>query len=353
MMEVISQEELSKLTIVKLKDLAKKYEIKGTSNKKKDVLVNYIFQQINEQNQRKSDENLVTDVFDKIKSEDVKKDEINEIIDNYIDNLTDNIESIKLSTKPKYYYYKCDYVNKEFTKEYTESLLKKKLNFGDIIQFDDYRANGCYIVYEEKLIQCNGQVSDDIYIPLEISKEFEDPIESYKDIHANFYGIELSKEDKFIIDKFGNFDAPEEWKFYYVNQDIFENVIHIDIGLSDFIELGFDIENPDNNYAVYSNSIDYVKKLYEIHNSDSESYGIYVTLKNDDDENLSQEENDFIYNIEIPEYCVINIEFNCDYYEIKFTYLRKEKESMINFINDYYFNIDKDFIQEIEPVIDE
>ncbi len=35
MMEVISQEELSKLTIVKLKDLAKKYEIKGTSNKKK------------------------------------------------------------------------------------------------------------------------------------------------------------------------------------------------------------------------------------------------------------------------------------------------------------------------------
>jgi hypothetical protein len=353
-METISQEELSKLTIVKLKNLAKEYEIKGTSNKNKDVLVNYIFHQINEKNKRKIDNNINSDVFEKINSENIQKDEINEIVDNFENNIRLHLyEHEKKLKNPKYYYCKYDYLNNNLSINFIESLLKKRLNFGDIIQFDDYRAIGCFIVTHDKLLQCSGYVSNDICIPLKISEEFDDPIELYKDIHNNFYGIELSKENKFIIDKFGEFDAPEEWKYYYVNQDIYENIIHIDIGLIDFIELRFDIENLNNNYYIYSNTIDYVKKVYNIHNSDFESYGIYVTLKNDDDENLSEEENEFIYNIEIPEYSVINIEFQCNYYEIKFTYLRKDKKNMINFINNYYFNIDKDFILEIEPVIDE
>ena len=354
-MEIYTVEDLSKFTIVKLKDLAKKNDIhKGISKYKTKLdLVNYIHKTIHEKQQRESVDNLVTDVFEKMNSEDIKKKDIDEIVDVFVDKLTNNVDNMILKHKPKYYYHYFDYINNHFDKESTESLLKQNLNFGDIVQFDNYRANGCFIVSNDKLLECSGNISSDIFIPLEISKEFENPIELYKDIHADFYGIELSKDDKYIIDHFENFDAPEDWKYYYVNQEIYENEIHIDIGMNDFIQLGINIEEPMSKYVSYVNSIDYVKKLYNMHNSDNESYSLYVTLKNDDDENLSTEENDYIYNIEIPEFCIMSIDFECDYYCIKFTFLRKDKNDAINFINNYYFSDTPEFVKEIEPVIEE
>ena len=348
--------ELNKLTIVKLKDLAKTNNIhKGISKyKKKEDLINYIFKEINAKKERESINESEPDVFEKINSENIQKEEIDEIVDNFEHNVNLHLhEHEKKPINPQYYYHKYDYLNNDLSIKSTESLLKKRLNFGDIIQFDNYRANGCYIVSDDKLIQCNGYVSDDIFIPLEISKEFENPIELYKDIHVDFYGIELSKNDKYIIDNLGIFDAPEDWKYYYVNQEIYENEIHIDIGMNDPVQICINIEEPASKYVSFVNSIDYVKKLYKMHNSDNETYSLYVTLKNDDDENLSTEENDYIYNIEIPTYCIMNIDFQCDYYDIKFTFLRKDKTNAMNFINNYYFSKTPDFVKEIEPVIDE
>ena len=348
--------ELNKLTIVKLKDIAKTNNIhKGISKyKKKEELINYIFKEMNAKKERESINESVPDVFEKINSENIQKEEIDVIVDNFKNNVNLHLhEHKKKPINPQYYYHKYDYLNNDLSIKSIESLLKKRLNFGDIIQFDNYRANGCYIVSDDKLIQCSGYVSDDIFIPLEISKEFENPIELYKDIHVDFYGIELSKNDKYIIDNLGTFDAPEDWKYYYVNQEIYENEIHIDIGMNDPVQICINIEEPASKYVSFVNSIDYVKKLYKMHNSDNETYSLYVTLKNDDDENLSTEENDYIYNIEIPTYCIMNIDFQCDYYDIKFTFLRKDKTNAMNFINNYYFSETPNFVREIEPVIDE
>lgn len=348
-------EELNKLTVIKLKELAKVNDIhKGISKyKKKDELINYIFNEMNAKKERESVNNFVTDVFEKISSDNIKKEEINEIVDNFVDKLTNDCDEIKLDLSPKYYYLK----QKEpiFSIKTIESLLEKKLNFGDIIQFDDYRAKECYIVSYEKneLIKVSGDISDDICIPYEITKYFENPIETYKDIHNYFYGIELSRTNKYIVDNFGDFNAPEDWKYYYVNQYIYENEFHIDIGMNDFIRLTLNINEPNNKYLTFVNSIDYVKKLYNMNQVDTENYGLYVTLKNEDNENLTDEETNFIYNIEIPDYSLINIEFQINYYEIRFTYLRKEKEKMIQFINNYYFEKSYTFVQEVEGIIHE
>ena len=224
MMEV---NELKKLTIVKLKDLAKKHNIKGTSNKKKDELVNYIFTEINVQQQRQNLDNIVDNVFHKLESGDDEGADIlidnfvnditqdtEDIIEDNINDITRKIETVSIDNVPKYYYYKFDYVNKKFDIKLIESLLNVKLNFGDIVQFEDYRANGCYIVNESDFEPCSGYVSDDLFIKLKFSEKLKDPITAYKDIHNDFYGIELKKDNKYITDKFGIFDAPEDWKYY-------------------------------------------------------------------------------------------------------------------------------------------
>ena len=358
-MEIHSIEDLNKLTITKLKELAKQHDIhKGISKYKvKNELVNYMYNSLKDIRQRESDDNLVTDVFEKMKNEDIQKKEIDEI-DEIVDNFEHGVrlylyEHEKKPINPKYYYRKYDYLNNNLSRKSIEILLGKRFNFGDIIQFNDYRALGCFIISHGELIKCSETISDDICIPLEISKEFENPIELYKDIHNDFYGIELTKDDKYIVDKLGSFEAPEDWKYYYVNQDIYENEIHIDIGFDDLIQLYFVNNDNNNKYLSFVNSIDFVKKLYDMSKVDTENYGLYVTLNNEDDENLTEEEKNFIYNIKIPDYSLMHIEFQTDYYEIRFTYLRKEKEKMIQFINNYYFEKSYNFVKEIEPIIDE
>lgn len=352
-MDILSKEDLNKLTIVKIKDYAKKHEIKGISNKNKQELITYIFDNINAKHERESINDLCTNVFEKINSGD--NDNINEIINNHIDQITEDIKDldVKDNYQPKLYKYDFDYINKSFDTELIESLLKHKLNIGDIVQFEQYRANGCFVVGEYHFIKCSGFISSDIYIPLEISEKFQDPITLYKDIHVDFYGIELSKEDKYINDKLGCFDAPEDWKYYYVNQEIFKDEIHIDIGQTDFIQIIFNLNDNCNKYIKFVNSIDYVKKCYTIYKSECENYGLYVSLKNKNDEDLTIEEENYIYNMEIPDFCVVSIDFQCDFYYICFSYPRIEKTKMIEFINNYYFENNRDFVEDIEPVIDE
>jgi len=326
--------DLNKLTIVKLKEIAKENKIKGISGKKKTDLIQFLYHKLNERN-----------------SEYIESSNINETNEN-IETMTSHLEEISLN-KPTYYYHKFDYINNSFNQKSIEKLLNKNLNFGDIVQFDDYRAHGSFILANNNFIKCSGDVSDDIYIPLEISKEFSDSIELYKNIHIDFYGIELNYDHKYIIDKLGNINPPNDWNFYYVNQELFENEIHIDIGLDDFYQIYFDIDDSASEYMKLINSIDYIKRFKEIKNSDHETYGIYVTLKNDNDDNLNEEEKSFIYNIKVPSNSLIQIEFQCNYYEIRFIYARKDKEELIKFINSYYFDKTFSFVKEIEPIIDE
>lgn len=353
-MSKVNQEELKKLTIVQLKELGKKHNIKGTSNKKKDILVNYLYEEIN----KRIDDNKLDQLVDNIISDINHNREFNEKkitkdLNKYIDNITDKLSDIDVKEKPQYYFYKFDYLNNELNIKIVESLLNKNLNIGDIIQFDDYRANGSFIVGpDNNLIECYGFISDDIYIPLEISSKFDDPISIYKNIHPDFYGVELSKDDKYITDKFGNFECDDNWKFYYVNQDIFENEIHVDIGLDNVVQLSFDIQN-DNNYTKFVNSIDYLKRLHQINNQENESYGFYITFEYNKTEELDEKEKQYLYNINIPEYCTLNIEYQCEYFELRYNYLRKHKDDMLKFINEYYFSDKKDFIKEIEPIIEE
>ena len=84
-----------------------------------------------------------------------------------------------------------------------------------------------------------------------------------------------------------------------------------------------------------------------------DNYGLYVTLKNGIDDKLTKNENDFIYNAIIPDYCYYSIDYQCDYYEIIFTYLSENKKDMNKFINKYYINTTHAFVSDIELIIEE
>lgn len=342
-------ENLQKLTVVQLKELGKKYKIKGISNKKKDTLVQYLHNEINLKNERNNGNDYENTNNDNVKEE-IDNTENN---DEVIESVTEKLDEIIIDIKPKYYYLKYDYLKNYPTKEKIESILSKKLNFGDIVQFDDYRANGSFILNNNIFMKCSGSVSEDIFIPLEISQIFSDPISLYKDIHVDFYGIELDKNNKHITDKFGDFEAPSSWKFYYVNQDIFENELHIDIGQDDFIQICFDISEDSNQYTKFINSIEYVKKFYEITSSKYDTYGLYVTLKNNNNDDLNKLEENFLYNVNIPKYSILTIEYQCDYYELRFIYPSVKKEDMIKYIKDYYYIKKYSFVKEIEDIIAE
>lgn len=133
--------ELNNMTIVKLKDFAKTNNIhKGISKyKKKEDLINYLFKEMNIKKDRESVNESVPDVFEKMNSENIQKEEIDEIVDNFVDKLTEDVNKITLDSNPQYYYHKYDYLNNDLSIKSIEILLQKRLNFGDIIQFDDYR----------------------------------------------------------------------------------------------------------------------------------------------------------------------------------------------------------------------
>ena len=381
MSNLFSISTLENLKLHELKDLARKKKIKGFSkHTKKDDLVNFLFNELNTLVQREKINKEVDEIFEKIESG--ENDEADNLIDKFVSNVNiddgevidseviDNCEFIDNDkvidndevndgdeiddTKPNYYLYKFDYINNKFDINLIESFLNVKLKTGDIVQFDEYQAEGSYVVLDDTFIQISGIIADDVVIPLEVSSKFDDCIDIFKNMVKYFYGIELHKDHPYIKDKFGEFECPRNWKFYYVNQDIYENEIHINIEIKEEpLRLFFSEEIKKNNYLIFKNSIEYVKRYYSLMKGNYETYGLYLTLKNKNNDDLSEKENNYVFNIKIPNYCIINIDFQNIYYEIIFTFLIQNKVEMIQFINDYYFNKKKKFIESIEPIIDE
>ena len=91
-------------------------------------------------------------------------------------------------------------------------------NYGDFINFDDYRYGSMFIVGKNGVLYRNPDNSDSggISIPLEISQYLYDSVEKYKDV-AN--DIDVGPKDK-ILD---NYSLTEEdklkLKFYWVMDD--------------------------------------------------------------------------------------------------------------------------------------
>ena len=358
-------ENLSKMTIIQLRELGKKNNIKGCTNKKKDVLVEFLNNELSAIQQREKINHDVDEIFETNES-DENDEKISELINNFIDNIDEKVSKLNLEesdkkktvemeeNKPIYYFLKFDYINKDFNKESIESLLQKKLKFGDIVQFDEHRAKGSFIVTENNMLRIDNNINTDLCIPLLISQKMSNCIELYKDIHEDFYGIELSKDHPYVLEKLGVFEIPNNCSIYYVNQDIFEDEIHIYMETDEPFRISFSEESKKNKYNQFRNSAEFIQKYDLImKNGKYETYGLYLTLKNTDNTNLEENEYNYVYNIEIPDYCILDIDFQCYYYQIKFTYLKSNKEKMIKFINSYYFDNTHDFISEIEPIIDE
>ena len=246
-------ENLNKMTIIQLRELVKKNFIKGCTNKKR-YISKFLNHELNVIQQREKINNDVDEIFETIKS-DGNQDKINTLINNFINNIDEKVSKLNLEdstphkedeenkNKPTYYFHKFDYENKYFNRESIESLLNKKLKFGDIIQFNEYRAKGSFIITEDSILQIDNNVNTDLCIPLLISQKMSNCIELYKDIHEDFYGIELSKDHPYVIEKLGVFEIPDNCSIYYVNQDIFEDEIHIYMETDEPFRISFSEES--------------------------------------------------------------------------------------------------------------
>ena len=373
-LETMNLETLNKLKVIDLKELAKKNKLKCFHKLKKKKLIELLSKEHDKEHEREGICTLEKSIPDNIENEIIENDNIendnsendnseneiieNEIIENeIIENEIIEKKNMKLTYIPKLIYQKKinEYWDKDLTIDYIKNNLHLTPKFGDIVQFDNSNAYGCYIVGNNKIIKCYGTVSDDICIPLEITQEFNDPYNTFKNIHTHFYGVEIKHNDDFIIDNFGIIDVPSKWLFYRINDEIYGKGIDIDIGEIDLININLDIikEHPDRKYYSFINSIEYVKKKYSIMSKKYDNYGLYVTLKNGIDDKLTKNENDFIYNAIIPDYCYYSIDYQCDYYEIIFTYLSENKKDMNKFINKYYINTTHAFVSDIELIIEE
>lgn len=113
--------------------------------------------------------------------------------------------------------------NKKMTIERLEDLLDIKIeyNYGDFINFDDYRYGNMFIVGKNGILYRNPDTSclGEISIPFEISKYLYDSIDKYSHVASD---IELGyKEDK--LDEYSiNFKNIYDHKFIWsVNEGIF------------------------------------------------------------------------------------------------------------------------------------
>jgi len=353
-----SKEDLSQLTVVKLKSLAKEHDISKCSNKKKDDLVDYLFEQLKKKKDNITIDGLVNDVVKNIECGD--ENEADKIINNYIDSLS---ITEKYTHNAKYYRKNYDYINKPMTKKDLEKVLKTTLFCGDIIQMDNYMSRGTFIVSKNGVLQNTCINSETIKIPLHISKEFEKPIDSFKSIQCNyedkFFGIELSKDDPYIVKHLGVFDAPAYWKYFYVKEEDEDTFyISIDIGVkdpyneNDYIQIFVDLKEPEK-YISLINSIEYVKRMESIYSKEYESISLNIVFEYEEDE-LTEEQNNYLYNIDIPDYSLLKI--NPEYfdelnnYELIFSCEKKDTSNMMDFIHHYFFENKKKFIQSIEYI---
>tara|TARA_E500000178_G_scaffold337543_1_gene376831 strand:- start:823 stop:1980 length:1158 start_codon:yes stop_codon:yes gene_type:complete len=110
--------------------------------------------------------------------------------------------------------------HKTMTVEKLSDLIGMKIdyNYGDFINFDDYRYCNMFIVGKNGQLYRNPDNSDSggISIPLEISQYLYDSIEKYKDV-AN--DIDVGPKDK-ILDNYSLTDQDKlKLKFYWVMDD--------------------------------------------------------------------------------------------------------------------------------------
>lgn len=109
---------------------------------------------------------------------------------------------------------------KDMTIEKLSSLIGIKIdyNYGDFINFDDYRYCNMFIVGKNGVLYRNPDNSDSggISIPIQISQFLYDSVEKYKDV-AN--DIDVGPKDK-ILDNYSLSDQDKlKLKFYWVMDD--------------------------------------------------------------------------------------------------------------------------------------
>ena len=266
----LSREDLSKLTIVKLKDLAKEHNINKCSNKKKDVLVDYLYQELQSKKERiqntddeydkfkecvndyekESGRNFIEDLLQikKINEEthtyieSIKKDKMlmDEEISKEINNLridefkdfqpdvhTHELDDTKIST----------FIKKNPTEQYKFFIKSNKhLKFGDIIILsnNDCEVKKIYHVCDDELAEDISLCDADwmsLGIPKEISKKFENMDELlriYKnhvieafEFSDDYFCVQLESNHPFLKKKFDDIEEKhieimKDWDIRYL-----------------------------------------------------------------------------------------------------------------------------------------
>lgn len=279
-----SKEELSKLTIIKLKSLAKEHNINKCSNKKKDVLVDYLFVELQRKKERIENDDHK---FHKLKKSVVEyQDEtgvdfIEELF--HIKKMNENIHGLIESTKKsaqeiskkmsnlkmdEFKDFHPDVYTHEFndidmltfsTKKSTEQYnfftkIIKELKFSDIIILSNNdEVKKIYHVAEKELVEDISLCDADwmsLGIPKEISKKFNN-IDKLLRIYKNsvieahefsddYLCVQLESNHSFLKKKFDDIkekhiEMMKEWDIRYLfdgepfqeinNQDnVYENV---------------------------------------------------------------------------------------------------------------------------------
>ena len=378
---------LENLKVNELNSLAKKYKIKNISSLKKQEKINGIINFFNKNNNssvmtrpndnmsqsdaesekededtlEKEDENK-SEKDDENKSE--KDDENKSEKDDEDENDSNDDNSIELDLepliislrdKPKILLRKNINIHQNKVNiDYVKDVLKLNPNIGDVFQLGSNRVSGFYGKSEDKIIPLTGFYSESIYIPYEISKNFKNAFDFYYDlfeeegINDDFFGVEIKYNDDFIKTNFGILENKyENEKIFRNNPDISGDVISIFIDkCDDQIELSMS-DKWKNNYLKYINSFKYIDDIKSIYSKDNLISNIELSLKNKNDEFLTDDEEDFIYT-DFPNNCLVNIDIDYGLVSITFRYNESNKEEIEDFIEKYYLSDEKEFIQYIE-----
>lgn len=346
---------LQSLKVKELNDLAKKHKIRNISSLKKEEKVNEI---INFFNENRDTSTINDDTQNDIQPENVFEDEYGLI------ELDTEPLIITLRDKPQILFVKSIEINhKDLTIDYIKDVLKLDPDIGDIIQIGIDSTKNFYGKSEDKIIPLTGFYSESIYIPYEISKEFKDAYDFYYELfeeegmNENFYGVEIKYDDEFIKKNFGILENKyENEKIFKLNHDMYGDCIniflenfnnpielHVNSSSNDF----FENSSPFNNFFKYTNSFKYIDDFKFIYSKDNLIKNINFSLKNKDDEFLSDKEEEFIYT-DFPNNCIVNIDIDFGYVNILFRYNKSNKKEVEEFIENYYFSEKKEFIQNLE-----
>ena len=225
-------ENLKKLKVNELIVLAKEKKIKGYSKKKKNDLIEFLFNELNKRDDVNEDDvvNDVNEVDADDVVNDVNEDDIVDIVDNVneddIVDIVDNVNEDDIE----------DIVNEDVVEDDIE----------DIVNEDDEDVKDVVNEDDEDVVNEDDEDVKDV-----VNEDVEDVV--IEDVD-----IEVKKDNPFIIDKFGIFECSNEFKFIIPDQDI-KNEIHIIVG-DKLFRLSYEKESLNNGYQKFKNSIEYVKR---------------------------------------------------------------------------------------------